>query len=684
MQSLFVHDLLTVNVPVRGETDNYLVKIKFSGFLELLQKRILQQGNKLDLRAVIRALLDVFNQEDVYISCTCLHPDTKIKLLDGTEPTIQEMSQRFEAGEKLYCYSVDSQGDFIPGEVEKVWITGQVTDLIEVVLDNGEKIKTTPDHLYMLRDGTYLPAAKLQEGQSLMPLYFGNTKGYETIKYNSHRGCNSTYKMVAAYFKQDEIEQAELRAQSESGMPYKVAIHHKDFCKKNNTPENLQIMTAKEHWMYHASLCGPNRPISNRMRETSRQNAIKRNANPTQAMIEARERWQEAGRLRNYDLDRRQQQSEIMRETMAKYHAEQTGEEKAVQRALRSEQTRQRWQEGCFDTPAFKKAAAQRGEFLSSPEIEAKARDGHQRWWASLSEKEREPYYETSRQNIKKAQEAIRGVPKKESTKYLMSQARLNEDPDKRVQRVQRCAYTKIERVLRKIIDQKLLLTIESYKQCRGSGDPDVLKYFSSIDEAVNHFQLNHKVVSIRKIHLDTPIDVYDIKMKDIPNFLVSAGVILHNCPDWKFRGSYWSTIKKINSGPPERRPSAITNPKNNLGPGCKHIMLVLSNNAWLTKVARVIYNYILYINRTQQKLYADIIYPAIYGEKYQGPVQIGMLDKQELDNTLDSASTDDIDQANKEGRQRGVFKTGNQYRYQSQNKPSKDQLSIEDELEDK
>lgn len=71
-------------------------------------------------------------------------------------------------------------------------------------------------------------------------------------------------------------------------------------------------------------------------------------------------------------------------------------------------------------------------------------------------------------------------------------------------------------------------------------------------------------------------------------------------CPDWKFRGSYWSTIKKTNSGPPEKRPSAITNPKNNLGPGCKHIMLVLSNNAWLTKVARVIYNYILYINRTQ------------------------------------------------------------------------------------
>ena len=148
-------------------------------------------------------------------------------------------------------------------------------------------------------------------------------------------------------------------------------------------------------------------------------------------------------------------------------------------------------------------------------------------------------------------------------------------------------------------------------------------------------------------------------------------------CPDWKHRGSYWGTIKGISSGPPERRPSVITNPKNDLGPGCKHIMLVLSNNSWLTKVARVIYNYILYINRTQQKLYADIIYPAIYGEKYIGPVQIGMLDKQELDNTLDGASSGEIDQANREGRKRGIFKQGNPYRFKPNERPG-NQLSIE------
>ena len=537
MNSVFKDGILTVLIPVIGETSNYKVKIKFGGFLDILRRET-KRLSKVDLRTIVRALLDSFNQDDVYISCSCLHPDTKIKLLDGTEPTVQEMCQRFEAGERLYCYSVDSQGDFIPGEVEKVWVTGQTTELIEITLDNGERVQTTLDHLYMLRDGTYLPAAELQEGQSLMPLYFGNIKGYETIRYNSHKGCNSTYKMVAAYFRSDEIKEAELRAQPGDGMSYKVAIHHKDFHKENNTPENLQVMTAKEHWMYHASLCGPDRPISDRAKEISRQNAIKRNANPTPAMIEA--------------------------------------------------------------------------------------------------------------------QDAVRGVSKKESTKQRMSQARLNESPEKRAQRIQRCAYTKIEKVLRRVINQKLPLTIESYKQCRGSGDPNILKHFSSVEEAVKYFQLNHKVTSIRRIYLEAPIDVYDIKMKDEPNFLVSAGVILHNCLDFFYRFSYWATVKDINSGEPQLIPAKITNPTNNKGPGCKHVMLVLSNTVWLLKVASVINNYIKYMERYRQNDYAKIIYPAIYGKEYTQPVQLS------IDDSKDETLTDDetfIDTTNEYGRTSGRFR---------------------------
>ena len=149
--------------------------------------------------------------------------------------------------------------------------------------------------------------------------------------------------------------------------------------------------------------------------------------------------------------------------------------------------------------------------------------------------------------------------------------------------------------------------------------------------------------------------------------------VYIHcTCPDYQYRFSYWSSIKDINAGPPEKRPAKITNPKNDKGPGCKHIMLVLSNNSWLIKVASVINNWVIYMSKNRKKQYADIIYPAIYGHPYEEPVQLSIDDEHDL-NDINT-----IDIANKEGRTRGQFKAGNPYRFQPRNTP-RGQMSIED-----
>ena len=658
MQSLFVYNILTINVPVVGETDNYLVKIKFGGFLDLLHKQIERQDGKLDLRAITRALIDAFNQEDVQISCTCLHPNTKVKLLDGTSPTIEEMYNRFNSGEKLYCYSVDSNGDFVPGEVEKVWITGEASEFIEITLDNDEVIKTTPDHLYMLRDGSYTQASELSVGQSLMPLYFGNANGYETVRYNSHHGCNSTYKVVANYFKPDEICEAEKRAKPSDGMPYKVAIHHSDFNKSNNTPENLQIMTAWEHWMYHANISSAH-TLTDSGRKRLSDCAKQRNSNPTQPMLEQRKKFNMLGVMRNYDPDRKIQQSEIMSKAIRNYYAKLSDEERASINEVRGSISRDAWARGCFDTEAFRTAALKRGKFLHTPEMEEKAALGHKKWLSNLTESEKEHYVTIWKQNLTKAVDAVRGVPKSSETRSKMSNARLNEDPKKRAQRILKCAHTKIESVLREMLMLGLPMTEEQYLKTRRSGYPNVLKYFSSIEEAIEYFKLNHKVKSIRRVVVDKPIPVFDIKMVGEPNFLVDAGVILHNCKDFRYRFGFWTTMGNINSGLPERRPSKITNPRNTLGPGCKHIMLVLSNNSWLIKVARVINNWIIYMSKYRQKQYADIVYPAIYGKAYEEPVQLDIDDEHDINDRTS------IDTANELGRTRGQFKTGNKYRFQ-------------------
>lgn len=96
----------------------------------------------------------------------CLSGDTRIPLLDGTSPTMRELEGRKD----FWVYSI-KEGRAVPGHVTKAWKTGHRDDMVEVVLDNGESIKATEDHRFMLRDGTYRMAGDLVAGDSLMPLY---------------------------------------------------------------------------------------------------------------------------------------------------------------------------------------------------------------------------------------------------------------------------------------------------------------------------------------------------------------------------------------------------------------------------------------------------------------------------------------------------------------------------------
>ena len=168
MNTFFKKDELIVNVPVQGETNNYLVTIKFSGVLAKVRE-LLKNGGKFEFRIIANALTQVFNTGDIKIHCTCLHPDTKINLLDGTIPTVKELKERFDNGEELWVYSTDENGDFKPGKVSNVFITKKTTKFIRVYLDNDKYIDTTPDHLYLKRDGNYIEVQDLQVGDSLMP-----------------------------------------------------------------------------------------------------------------------------------------------------------------------------------------------------------------------------------------------------------------------------------------------------------------------------------------------------------------------------------------------------------------------------------------------------------------------------------------------------------------------------------
>ena len=164
------------------------------------------------------------------------------------------------------------------------------------------------------------------------------------------------------------------------------------------------------------------------------------------------------------------------------------------------------------------------------------------------------------------------------------------------------------------------------------------------------------------------------------------------SCPDNFFRFSYWSTqndydnyalTKRVTrwqdkafkqgksrtnySGvsDPQNIPAKITNPNDTLGSSCKHILLVLSNNSWILKVASVINNYIKYMGKHYKKAYADIIYPAIYQKEYEEPIQLDIFD---TNRKYAKTGKDTLDKANAQtGRgDKGKFTSGNEFQFKS------------------
>jgi DNA gyrase subunit A len=101
----------------------------------------------------------------------CFTGDTRISLLDGTEKSFAELAH-LPPDERFQVYSVDAQGNIVVGEGHNARITRKQAELVQVTLDNGKVIRCTPDHRFMLRDGSYKQAQHLTPDDSLMPGYF--------------------------------------------------------------------------------------------------------------------------------------------------------------------------------------------------------------------------------------------------------------------------------------------------------------------------------------------------------------------------------------------------------------------------------------------------------------------------------------------------------------------------------
>ena len=181
-------------------------------------------------------VMDVNTNLPMWVRNTPIREDSMIPLLDGTEITIKELSDRIKNNEEIWSYAIqDGTKSIVPSKIIWCDLTRKDSELIRVTLDDGTYIDTTPDHEYMLRDGSYKRADNLTEGQSLMPFYSRKSEkkkdcivGYEKVYNPNSAKYKFTHSLVAHECVRDLDYEKSIGCQFDT--------HHNDFNKLNNTP----------------------------------------------------------------------------------------------------------------------------------------------------------------------------------------------------------------------------------------------------------------------------------------------------------------------------------------------------------------------------------------------------------------------------------------------------------------
>lgn len=92
----------------------------------------------------------------------CFVGETRIPLLDGTSPRISRL-----VGQQVWVYSCTTDGSVVSG-LARGRMTKTTSELVDVALDGGYEARCTPEHLWMLQDGSYREASELRPGVDLL------------------------------------------------------------------------------------------------------------------------------------------------------------------------------------------------------------------------------------------------------------------------------------------------------------------------------------------------------------------------------------------------------------------------------------------------------------------------------------------------------------------------------------
>ena len=465
----------------------------------------------------------------------CFTGDTKVKLLNGTIKTFEELVKMEEEnpGQEYWVYSCTSDGNIVPGKAKNPRITQQVKTIVEVTLDNDDVYKCTPEHKLMLRNGILTQVSELKIGDSLMPL---NTRSgrkaarfREEVYNNAGGGWKPTHRVVLEHFDKRES--------------VRWQVHHIDNNYFNNDPRNLKWVTPSEHAKIHNVFGKYNVSIQHkeRVKELHKQGIYSH-----VYFGSDQNKWNGS------------EEQKLMLKEMVKDPERKNAFLNMVHGYNKSEKNKETTR--AINRRDDVKKLQQRGKIIHL--LACLIRKGF-----NINEEE---YIA----NVNKWAEHIANVPDINKINKLFNgfdeawkiakdyeKNELTDEQFKRltdvenIRKVRKTANisTKkysIANIGRKMIDRNMEINEKNYMSVKAethSKAPcwkNIMNYFKSMDEFMEVSKnYNHKIVNIRYVNYEEPVNVYCMTVEDYHNFAVvdkdeKSGIFSSNC-DSDFDGAH-------------------------------------------------------------------------------------------------------------------------------------------------
>lgn len=435
----------------------------------------------------------------------CFSGDTQVALADGRNLSFRDLVIEQQQGIEHFCYTIRRDGTIGLERIINARITKTNANVIRIYLDNDETIECTPDHKFMLHDGTYKQAQELTPDDSLMPLYRklsdkrekGITiDGYEMVWSQRSGTWLFTHVLADWYnrwqgiYREDDGDHC----------------HHIDFNKYNNNPTNIRRLPAAEHFALHRTHLTHtlHRPdVVEKGRQLRRTTAFRQAMSKRMQQSNTRQILSDQAKAQWDDEHYRQFMKERWRDfynSNHEYRLQNNTRLNLAQHEYWSDESHRQLQ-----------SERVRNYFASHPEVrEEFSKKAKEQWenqqlreWRSQKTREQwTPEYREKRR-LALAQTYYR------KTILAMKPFVLDDGS------IDTAAYYEYRCQTR----DKSLLSFETF--CQRYFDNDAQK----VCEAVRLY--NHRIVAVES--LSEQIDVYDLEVPHTHNFALAAGVFVHN-----------------------------------------------------------------------------------------------------------------------------------------------------------